>query len=158
MGRAFPVFARDQPPGSSRVNAGGNQSMRVGKGLFRLWIIGAVLWFFAIGAWLRPDRAIEHLWFGPSHEELAMWGLKCADKPSAPDCASLITQWDALSDNIRAEYTLSELAEMRSAWWSAIRLFVMCVIGPALALLSIGAALLWAMRGFRDGASSQRSN
>jgi hypothetical protein len=67
------------------------------RGLFRLWLIAAVLWGIAAGAWLRPDQTIMHLWRGPSQDELAVWPFAC--NLSAPDerCLSLIGMWSAFN-------------------------------------------------------------
>jgi hypothetical protein len=117
------------------------------RGLFRLWLVVAVLWVIAAGIWLRPDQAILHLLRGPSQDELAVWPFACDLSKPDEKCLSLISMWPAFN---RPDYVAQETAEMRSAWHVSLVGFAGWAIGPAVAVLMIGSALLWAIGGFRD--------
>ena len=120
------------------------------RGLFRLWLVIAILWVIGAGAWLRPDQTVMHLWQGPSQDELAVWPFVCDF--SAPDerCRLLIEQWPAFNRPALVDH---ETAEMRDAWWLSLATFAGWSIGLALAVLAVGFLLLWAMAGFRSEAS-----
>ena len=83
------------------------------RGLFRLWLVIAILWVIGAGAWLRPDQTVMHLWQGPSQDELAVWPFVCDF--SAPDerCRLLIEQSRVLVSTKIAELAEGKIAEYR---------------------------------------------
>jgi hypothetical protein len=130
------------------------------KGLLRLWIVGSLVWVLVALIWLRPDVTIAHLVAGPSIEELAFHGTDCSlvtGCPAVPPSLFLPQGMNGLereqdfieTEKAQPSYQAHDRAAIRGEDFWRLTEDVGIVFGPSVAVLLLGAALSWAMRGFR---------
>lgn len=120
--------------------------INIGRGLFRLWLVGSLIWLLAVGIWLRPDRTVMHLWSGPSMEELAFYSTPCsAEKDCSPSDVEYFINFEKGNPSAQAV----DRAEIRSDDLWRLADDAVVSFGPNVAVLMLGTALLWAIRGFR---------
>lgn len=148
----------------------------VKRGLLRLWLVGTVFWLIGAGVWLRPDRTVAHLWSGPSMAELAFYGTGCSVEMGCPP--SVPPRWTrpwyeqhhlsaserqsiGEANALESENDFLEEEKANPSWQAADRAQIRRAdlwrlandagigFGPSVAAAMLGAALLWAIRGFR---------
>jgi len=129
-----------------------------GRGLLRLWIVLSVLWAVIMVVALRPDEAITNY-------QTAKSSLSDGDGLYSHDDFVRASQIAADADDPEASARMAELAERakeapdgnlrsseRTRMDQAMRELkgaAAAIFAPILVSFAIGAALLWAIRGFR---------
>jgi hypothetical protein len=118
---------------SSRTNgAVSHMALRVGRGLFRLWLVLSVLWIGGVGVvtW-RTFPVIPE------------WAVVC-ERPFDPDAF--------LADKPQPPCTLFERVKAQLVdddGRAAIQSAILLAFLPPAFVLALGSALVWAIRGFR---------
>jgi len=102
--------------------------MNVRRGLLRLWLVLSIGWIIAVGVHAYS------LWPGP----VGPWTAYQALEWCYPVTKELPTTGDVLNKVVRS----------RERW--IVRSHIEWAFGPPLAILIIGAALGWAIAGFRE--------
>lgn len=112
-----------------------------GTGLFRLWIVSAVLWW-AVAGWVSwDDYRRRPFWeqAPPMPPELCKEAVGQVEKPDAID-------WNAVADCERRQAGAVTERHQLIAWHIGVPLV------PPLIVLGIGIALTWVARGFASPA------
>lgn len=132
--------------------------MAWGRGLLRLWIVLSVLWAVVMVIALRPDEAITNYQTAKSalgdgdglysYDDLVRASQNATDADDQEASARLAEMAERAKEapdgNLRSSERTSMDRAMRELKGSAAAIFA-----PILVSFTIGAALLWAIRGFR---------
>jgi len=126
-------------------------ALRVGRGLFRLWIIVSILWIGGVVAmtwWTFPAAVLTDAEVG-----LNTRPAECVGK-NDDECVAILTRlgknpFDAFDPPPPPPGQPEFVANRRSAVLFA---GIMALV-PPLVLLAFGGALGWAFRGFRSNAN-----
>jgi hypothetical protein len=145
---------------------GGENRMNVTRGLFRLWVVAAVLWTVGMGGstwWTYPEpdvvaEAGPETWprrpvnaappFDPTKPVEKVTDPALLAKLNATSAPRDDGNWfDATGHRVvsKEEFREAQTKYRREALSSAVFLGIM----PPIAVLIIGASLAWAVRGFK---------
>lgn len=129
-----------------------------GRGLLRLWIVLSVLWAVVVAIALRPDEVITDYQSAKaalgkgdglySYDDLvrASQNAAAADDPAAAE--RLAQMADRAKEAPDGMLRSSERTKMDQAM-RELKEDVAAILAPILISFALGAALLWAVRGFR---------
>jgi hypothetical protein len=133
--------------------------MNVTRGLFRLWVVGAVLWAIGVGGstwWAYPKPNVV-----PTDPALLarLSAVSCPPSILADDFDALTKACNArhryretgnwFDENDRRMVSKEEFREAQAKYWrEALSSAALVGIIPSIAVLIIGASLVWAVRGF----------
>lgn len=135
--------------------------MAWGRGLLRLWIVLSVFWAVALMAGFRADETITNYLsaksaLGDRDGYYSFSDLSRASQNAAKANDSVAVAWleEMAERAIKApdgKIKSQELIRLESAA-SDLKLFATLIFAPILVTFLIGAALLWAFRGFMEDA------
>jgi hypothetical protein len=108
-------------------------SLRIARGLFRLWLVLSVLWIggVAVMTWSRPP-VYDFDWVLPSELPSIEEANKRLNEPFDPDLY------------LREKRDEERRAAIKAIWHASLIAFL-----PPAFVLALGSALVWAFRGFR---------
>lgn len=109
------------------------------RGLVRLWLVLSALWIGAV-AWTERDRLC---WVSPASDRRV--------EAVATDGPLVLARIDetVLEEAYRSLVDCLPPRAGATAWWRTREPALLMVLGPPLAALLVGCALLWIGRGFR---------
>jgi hypothetical protein len=133
---------------------GAEMAFRIARGLFRLWVVGSILWIGVVGAstW-RQFVFFEPVVVGKA--SLSSTANICSKATTSEQCFKLL---EAAGRNPFSAFDLSwtdrgwsfpDDTKMQAEGVAWERLPVAIALGPPLLLLVAGWAFVWAFRGFR---------
>ena len=111
---------------------------RIGRGLLRLWLVMSIVWICAVGmvAWSILTPTVADL---PDAPWVKPTSAKPPFDPSKP--------FKVVTPNAFDQFDPVEFSAFKR--WDEIKTGIEVAFVPPLLLLMLGAALIWAIRGFR---------
>jgi hypothetical protein len=107
--------------------------MNLRRGLFRLWIVGTVLFVIAVAFVSYTDIKEE---------------FEDAASASAPVTDRAVTKQDSVAPKRVTDPALIRRLERTPNPWATLGTWASIAFGIPLAVLALGASLLWALSGF----------
>ena len=133
--------------------------MAWGRGLLRLWIVLSVFWAVAMAAFLRTDETIINYQTAKSalgdrtgiysYDDLMRASQNAADAGDLVSSAELAEVAAIAAETTDGNWRSPERYEFESTM-DDLKFEAAVILVPILISFFIGAALLWAIRGFRD--------
>ena len=133
--------------------------MAWGRGLLRLWIVLSVFWAVAMAAFLRTDETIINYQTAKSalgdrtgiysYDDLMRASQNAADAGDLVSSAELAEVAAIAAETTDGNWRSPEYYEFESTM-DDLKFEAAVILVPILISFFIGAALLWAIRGFRD--------
>lgn len=123
---------------------------RIARGLFRLWLVLSITWIVGVGGvtwtWKPPFDPSKPFEIVPSSKRAEFQALGARDpwaefNPQGSPKAATPTEFDPL------EFATFKLSAQR---WETIQTAAEVALIPPILLLTLGSALGWAIRGFRN--------
>lgn len=132
--------------------------MNWSKGFFRLWLVLSIIWAVSLFAISRPDQEVRN-YFAAKSELRGGDGkiyrdefLNAAEKAAAANDIAAAERLQKLADDLgddpAAYYKMEGLKKLERAL-SSFKQDMLLIFAPIIIVFSIGAGLLWAVRGFR---------
>jgi hypothetical protein len=135
--------------------------LRIARGLFRLWIVGAVLWVGGVAATTTWSHLVYYqpviVGEQPSGR-LQATSDACASVKNAKECSDILTAagknpfdaFDLKWDGTGWAFPDNAVMEPAGVAWEEVWRRVALALVPPVSMLVTGWALIWAFRGFRS--------